>query len=133
MPFRKVYKALFGLRRFEKLLRPPRMYSNPRDPHRIDFDTALIAGRSAARSPENVQQLMKLHDVASVDALVPLLPDRRYRRHPLRRLRSILRAIGGGSIYNPDNRLRRQLRRAGHYTHRDIRARIHAIEEFERE
>lgn len=131
MPFRKVYKALFGLRRFEKLLRPPRMYSNPRDPRRIDFDTALIAGRSAARSPENVQQLMKQHSAASVDELAAVLPDRRYHRRPLRRLRSILRAIGGGSIYNPDNALRRQLRRAGFYTHRDIKSRIQAIEDFE--
>jgi hypothetical protein len=75
--------------------------------------------------------MMKQHGVGRVEELIDLLPDQRYRPHPLRRLRAILRAMVGGSPYNPDNAIRRELRQRGYYTAQHIHTRIRQVREWE--
>ena len=128
--FRKLYKALYGLKRHERMLKVPRQYANRIDPAQIDLDTALIMGRSSARSPENVRALMKLHGVDRPHELIGLLPDQRYRANPVRRFLSLLRALTGALPYNPDARRYRLLKAKGYFSRPDLHARIDRIGEF---
>lgn len=127
--FKQVVTKLFKLRRYERLLRVPRQYANS-CPGVIDDDSALILGRSAARCPENVKQLMAHYKVQKVEDLLDLLPDQRYRRHVTRRLVSLLRAATGALPYNPDSRRNRLLYRR-YFTRPEIHARVMRASEFE--
>lgn len=128
---RKLYKSLYALKRHERLLRVPRQYANLIDPASVGEDDALIMGRSSARSPENVQRLMKLYGVRNVDRLIDLLPDQRYRRNPYRRFMAFLRALTRSLPYNPDMRRLRILRQKGYLSRPDLHARIERIRNFE--
>jgi hypothetical protein len=97
---RKFLRMLFGLKLKDRLDRAPRMYSNPYD-RRVSRDVARVFARSAARSPTNVEQLMRQHKVKSVEELLILLPDRQRRANPRARLRAWLTRISGLLPYDP--------------------------------
>lgn len=129
----KLYKALWGLKRYEKLLKVPRQYANRLEATAVDEDAALVMARSAARSPENVRALMKAHGVNSVVELLKHLPDQRYKARPLRRILARLRAINGELAHNPDVSRYNKLAAKGLFSRPDLHARIDRIKEFRRE
>ena len=127
------YKALFGLKRHEHLLKVPRQYANPLDPRHDDPDAALIMGRSSARSPDNIRALLDYHAVEKVEHLLPLLPDQRHHPHPLRRIQAFLRRMAGASPYNPDLRRERRLREHGYFSRPDIHDRLTLVLNYQRD
>ena len=83
---RRLLKMLFEVKPHDRLDRVPRAYAPDYDPHTIDDEVAKVMARSAARSPRNVELLLRDYHVATVNELLPLLP-RRQPIHPRERLR----------------------------------------------
>lgn len=128
---RKLYVSLLRLRTYEKLLKVPRQYANRVHLAEVDPDSALVMGRSAARSPANVKRLMKLYNVKTVEELLPYLPDYRYKRRPFARFVNLLRQFSGALPYNPDVSRYRMLQKRGYFSRPDIQERRAKVREYE--
>ncbi len=130
MIVKRFHKNMFGRALHQHLLRVPRQYANEHSPT-YDRDAALIMGRSSARSPENVQALLKAYQVERVEELLELLPDQRHQLHPLRRLRAMLRRMAGASPYNPDLSRERRLKALGYFSRPEIHERIAQVKQYQ--
>ena len=93
-------RMLFGLKLKDRLDRAPRMYSNDYDRH-VSRDVEKVFAASGARSPENVQQLLKQYKVSTIEELLPLLPDRQRRVNPRQRFHLWMMRLKGLLPYDP--------------------------------
>ncbi len=105
---RKFRRMLFHLKAREQLDIAPRMYAAEYDSREISPDVAKVFARSAARSPENIQRLLKQYEVETIQELIPLLPSRQRRANPRARFRMWMMRMRGLLPYDP---LRPRLRR----------------------
>lgn len=105
---RKFHRMLFHLKDRERLDIAPRMYAADYDSRQISPDVAKVFARSAARSPENIQRLLKQYEVETIQELIPLLPSRQRRARPRERFRAWIMRMKGLLPYDP---LRPRLRR----------------------
>ncbi|MDX2159921.1 MAG: hypothetical protein SF162_01220 [bacterium] len=97
--FRRGWKTLARIHPRQKLIPPPRHLANMHAEKPSD-EFARVYARGYARSNENVQRLMKLHQTASIDDLMTLLPAYRPRRNIAMRLRRWMRGVLGLTTYD---------------------------------
>ncbi len=105
---RKFRRMLFHLKERERLDMAPRMYAAEYDSKTISPDVAKVFARSHARSPENIQRLLKQYQVETIQELIPLLPSRQRQAHPRQRFHNWMMRLKGLLPYDP---LRPRLRR----------------------
>lgn len=102
-------KMLFLIKRKDRLPRVPRSFTTAYD-KRVSRDVERVFHRSAARSPEGVNRLMRRKRVSSIDALLPLLADRQHKTPRQRFVMWVMR-LNGTTPFEPT--LSPALRRMG--------------------
>ncbi len=95
----KFLKVLFLIKRKDRLPHVPRSFTTDYD-KRVSRDVERVFHRSAARSPEGVQMLMRRKRVATVNDLLPLLTERQHKT-PRQRFVMWMMRLNGTTPYDP--------------------------------
>lgn len=96
----KILKILFSMKAKQRLDIVPRHYANEYD-RRVSRDVARVMIRTAARSPVNVDMLLKQYKVDTVDELLKLLPSRKRKVNPRERFRRWMMRLESSYDYEP--------------------------------
>lgn len=98
---RRFRRMLFELKPKMQLDIAPRHYAPDYDPKKVTDLEAKVFARTAARSPRNVQLLLRHYRVETIEELLPLLPARRRSVNPRARLRRWFLRLMGLVDYEP--------------------------------
>jgi hypothetical protein len=106
-------RYMIHLATWEKLPIMPRMYSVEYDARLLDRDTQTLMKMSHVRCPQGLELLKQRHRVNNATTLITLLPSRKRKRQPMRKLMSVMRHLTGTLPYDPMKQIARQHMRAG--------------------
>lgn len=98
---RRFRKMFFELKPKMQLDIAPRHYAPEYDSRKVTDLEAKVFARTAARSPKNIQLLMKAYRVESIEALLAVLPSRKRSVNPRDRFRRWLLRVFGQVSYEP--------------------------------
>ena len=107
------WRMLFYLKPKHRLDRVPRSFA-PEYDRRVSHDVAKVFVRTQARSPQNIEILMRQYKVETIEQLLAVLPPRSRSAHPRERLYRWLARLNGLLLYEPVAPMLRRLQARGH-------------------